>query len=259
MMIRLSLLGAVDLRGSEGDELRTVLAQPKRLALLAYLAVVHPAGFHSRDTLLALLWPDLSQEHGRAALRQALYVLRHALGEGIMVSCGDGVIGLDHRALWCDVAAFDCAIDTGNHAEALRLYNGELLGGFHVAGVPEFERWLDAQRARLAGRAAAAAWALVECDERRGEPSAALQWARRLLEINPDDERALRRVVALLDQLGDRVAAFRAYREFAHRIESDYEMQPAPETQALMSEIRSRAGCPSGAQESQPVDSQSGI
>jgi serine/threonine-protein kinase len=239
-MIRLSLLGAVDLRGPQDDELRTVLAQPKRLALLAYLAAAHPAGFHSRDTLLALLWPDLDQEHARAALRQALYILRHALGDQIMVTCGDGVIGLNYLRLWCDVPAFDCATGKGDRAGALALYGGELLAGFHVAGVPEFERWVDGQRARLAARAATAAWALIECAERQGDLSGALEWARRLVAINPDDERALRREVALLNQLGDRIAALRAYREFSRRIAADYALVPAPETEALISAIRGR-------------------
>jgi DNA-binding SARP family transcriptional activator len=239
-MIRLSLLGTVDLRGPEDEELRTVLSQPKRLALLAYLAIARPSGLHSRDTLLALLWPELNQEHGRAALRQALYVLRQALGGEVMLSFGDGVIGLDHRRLWCDVRAFSGELDQGRRAEALGHYGGELLAGFHVAGVPEFERWLDGERVRLAVRAATATWNLLECAKQRGESSEALEWAFRLLAINQDDERALREVITLLDHLGDRIAAIRMYRAFAHRIAADYGIQPASETEALVSSIRTR-------------------
>ena len=40
-MIEFRLLGSVDLKGPEGT-LRSVLAQPKRVALLAYLAVAKP-------------------------------------------------------------------------------------------------------------------------------------------------------------------------------------------------------------------------
>jgi serine/threonine-protein kinase len=233
------MLGAVDLRGAEDRQLHTVLAQPKRLALLAYLAAATPRAFHSRDTLLALLWPDLNQEHARAALRQALYVLRGALGDSVLVTCGDAVIDLDHSRLWCDVTAFDRAIDAGNRAEALTLYGGELLAGFHVSAAPEFERWLDGERTRLATRAATAAWALTDSEERRGNLIGALEWARRLLSLDRDDERALRRVISLLDQLGDRMAALRAYRDFARRIAAEYGMRPAPETAALISAIRS--------------------
>jgi DNA-binding SARP family transcriptional activator len=53
-MIRLRTLGALDLRDADGQELRGVLAQPKRAALLAYLALATPRGYHRRDTLLAL-------------------------------------------------------------------------------------------------------------------------------------------------------------------------------------------------------------
>lgn len=218
--------------------MRTVLGQPKRLALLSYLAAATPRAFHSRDTLLALLWPDLDQEHARAALRQALYVLRRELGD-VVVTCGDEVIGVNDRRLWCDVIAFDHAIDAGDRARALALYRGELLAGFHVARALEFERWLEGARARLAARAAAAAWGLVDHEQRRGDLASAAEWARRLLSVSPDDERALRRVLALLHMLGDRAAALRAYRDFARRIAADYEIKPAAETDALISAIRS--------------------
>jgi len=51
-MIQLRLLGSVGLTGPAGEELPAVLRQPKRLALLAYLAVALPRGYHRRDTLL---------------------------------------------------------------------------------------------------------------------------------------------------------------------------------------------------------------
>jgi DNA-binding SARP family transcriptional activator len=238
-MIRLSLFGGVALRSADGNELRSVLAQPKRLALLAYLAAATPRTFHSRDTLLALLWPTLDQERARAALRQALYVLRRALGDDVVVTCGDEVIGLDHARLWCDVTAFDDAIDVGDRAVALELYRGELLAGFHVAGALEFERWLDGERARLGGRAAAAAWALSQSAQDAGCLTSALDWSRRLLALAPDDERALRRVVTLLGDLGDRAAAIRTYQAFARRLASDYEIEPTAGTKALIAAIRS--------------------
>ncbi len=75
-MIALRLFGGLELRGSDGLQLDTVLTQPKRVALLAFLAAAAPHRFHRRDTLLGLLWPELDQEHARAALRQALHSRR---------------------------------------------------------------------------------------------------------------------------------------------------------------------------------------
>ena len=71
-MIELRTLGRLDLRDSKGREVRSILSPTKRFALLAYLAVAVPRGFHRRDILLALFWPELDQEHARRALRQAL-------------------------------------------------------------------------------------------------------------------------------------------------------------------------------------------
>ncbi|MBA2459266.1 MAG: hypothetical protein H0V43_09980 [Gemmatimonadales bacterium] len=68
-MIELHTLGVVDLRASDGRELGTILRQPKRLGLLAYLAVASPRRFHRRDSLLALFWPELDQDHARAVAR----------------------------------------------------------------------------------------------------------------------------------------------------------------------------------------------
>jgi DNA-binding SARP family transcriptional activator len=88
-MIQFHTLGRLDLRGPDGVELRSVLQQPKRLGLLAYLAVASPRRFHRRDTLLGLFWPELDQEHARAALRRALYFLRAEHGPDVVTGRGD--------------------------------------------------------------------------------------------------------------------------------------------------------------------------
>src|SRR5687768_17252806 len=93
-MIALQTLGAVDLR-NDGKEVSTVLAQPKRLALLAFLATARPRGFVSRDSLLALFWPESDEERARNSLRQALHHLRRSLGDASIVGRGDREVGVD--------------------------------------------------------------------------------------------------------------------------------------------------------------------
>src|SRR6266704_6192180 len=112
-MIEFRMLGTLNLTGPGGRELRILLAQPRRLALLAYLAAATPQGFHRRDSLLALFWPELDQSHARAALRQALHVVRDALGGDAVTSRGDEEIGLDFAQVSCDVAAFERALRIG--------------------------------------------------------------------------------------------------------------------------------------------------
>ena len=109
-MIELRMLGSLEVKLDSGQS-EVATSQPKRTALLAYLAVARPVGFHRRDTLLALLWPELDASRARHALSQALYGLRSALGEDAIVSRGDAEIGLDRSKVWCDVTALDAALD----------------------------------------------------------------------------------------------------------------------------------------------------
>ncbi len=178
-MIKLGMLGTLSLTDADGHEVRAVLRQPRRLALLAYLAAATPRGFHRRDSLLALFWPELDQEHARAALRQALHVVRDALGADVIVTRGDEEVGLDFERIWCDVVAFDCAVAAGLLHEALEHYRGDLLDGFFIAGAGEFERWLESERGQLREAAAHSARALVEQSEAAGDLAAAAKWARR--------------------------------------------------------------------------------
>src|SRR2546422_8433970 len=136
-MVEFRLLGTLSLTTADGREVGSLLSQPRRLALLAYLAAATPRGPHRRDTLLALFWPEFDQEHARAALRQSLHVLRSALGADAMVSRGDEEIGLDFERIWCDVAAFAGAIVGGELGQALDLYRGNLLEGFFISDAPE--------------------------------------------------------------------------------------------------------------------------
>ncbi len=237
-MAELRLLGTLAVRVNAGHEAAAVLAQPKRLALLAYLAAALPSGFHRRDILLALFWPEADQEHARTALRKSLHFLRHELGAGVIVSRGDEEIGVLEGDVWCDVREFDRALAAGQVADALGLYGGDLLPGLFVSEAPRFERWLEAERTRLRNEAAAAAWALAGRLERERDPDGAARWARWAGALAPEDERAVRRLIALLGRLGDRAGAVRAYQEFATHLEREYEVGPSAETQALVSAVR---------------------
>lgn len=259
-MIQFHTLGVLDLRGPDDHEIRAVLQQPKRLGLLAYLAVSAPRRFHRRDTLLALFWPDLDQEHARAALRRSLYFLRAELGADAVAGRGDEEIGVPEEVLWCDTTALEQALDMGNAERALGLYRGPLLDGLYVSGAAsEYQDWLDGARTRLRGRAAAAARSLSDQMEGEGRLADAAGWCKRALELRPDDEATLGRLLGLLDRSGDRSAALRAYEDFTRRMVQEFELEPSAETRQLVEQIRRRS--PSGGRvvpsEGQIIDSPS--
>ena len=239
-MIEFRLLGALRLADAEGREVKSLLTRPRRLALLAYLAAATPRGLRRRDSLLALFWPELDQEHARAALRQALHVVRDALGADVIVTRGDEEVGLDLERIWCDVVAFDHAVAAEQFGAALDLYQGDLLDGFFISGAGEFERWLEGARGRLRETASRTARTLVGQCETAGDLGAAAEWARRTVRFAPHDEEPARRLIALLDRLGDRAGAVAAYEAFAQRLGADLETEPAAETKALLAAVRAR-------------------
>lgn len=231
-------LGALELRSPDGKEQDGVLSGSKLVALLAYLAVATPRGLHRRDSIVALLWPELDQERARAALRHSVYRLRRSLGADALVNRGDEEIAIDPAIVRCDAVAFEELLAAGSVAEALAIYQGDLLPGFFISGAPEFERWLDGARTRLRGRASAAAWQYATERVRDGHRDEAATWARRALAFAPDDEQMLRRVVTLLAEGGDTAGALREYESFAQRLASEYEAKPSAETTAIVDHLR---------------------
>ena len=156
-MIELSVLGPIQLRGADGHELSALLAQPKRLALLVYLAAARPRGFQRRDKLVALFWADFDQARARQALNKAVHVLRRSLGDAAIVSRGDDEIALDDAVVSSDVRLFDADIAAGNATAALARYRGEFADGLYVDDAPEFDQWLSMERDRVRQTASRAA------------------------------------------------------------------------------------------------------
>ncbi len=241
-LIELRTFGTLDLRGSDGREFRAVLAQPKRLALLAYLAAAAPgtpgaSTFHRRDTLLAVFWPDQDVTRARAALSRAVHYLRASLGEGVVQSLGDEELGVDPDRLSCDATRFRKELSKGRLAEALELYRGDFVEGFFLSDLPELDRWIDSERHRFRDSAAGAARSLSKSAESSGDLAMALHWARQASSYAPYDEPDARRVLLLLGRLGDRGSALEFFERFARRLRSDLELEPSPETVAALNAI----------------------
>lgn len=241
-MYEFRAFGQVVLKAPDGTSLDSILTRPKRLALLAYLTIGSPSGARRRDSLLSIFWPELDTEHARRALRQALYVVRHELGDGAVKTRGAEEILIDPEVFWSDTGAFADAYEVGDFATALELYRGDLLVGFHVPEAADFERWLEDQRGRFKSLAAKAARQLSERSAAEGDLDGAIDAAHRSCELSPYDEDALRHFLKLLDQHGDRGDAMRAYETFATRLQTELEVDPSPETRALVDAIRARKG-----------------
>ncbi len=238
-MAELRTLGRLELVDGESSATHVVAVQPKRLALLAYLTLASPRGPHRREALLALFWPELNENDGRRALRQALHGLRQHLGEGLLESARDDRVGIGEGDFSCDAIAFERALDAGDTAGGLAHYHGDFLEGVFVSDVsPDFEQWVDATRARLRGRATIAASALATAARSSGDRIAEVRLATEASRLAPDDEPRVRALMRALRDSGDRAGALRSFQLFTQRMAEEYDAQPSMRTVALADAMR---------------------
>jgi serine/threonine-protein kinase len=237
-MFQFRVFGSLDLRAPDGEEVLSVLSQPKRTAILVYLALASPQGFHRRDKLAGLFWPEVDQEHARTSLRGAIHFLRRSLGEGLVLSRGDEDIGLDREHFSCDAVAFQEALEAEDLEAALDLFQGDLLEGFFLSGCPEFERWVAGERARFRELAAGAAWGLAHQHLGAGRITDGERLGQRALGLICTDESEARRFIEALAEAGDRAAAVRFHERFEQVLWDMLELEPSSETKALVGKIR---------------------
>lgn len=234
-MLELRTLGALSLRFSdEGGEVRSVLARPKRVALLVYLTLRRPRGRQPRDRILSVFWPEMPFDRGRRALNQAVYVLRRGLGDSVILSDPDGGLSIDPQMLECDAIEFERLLDAGDFERGLRLYRGPLLDGLHLADAFEYERWLATERRRLQRRAIEAAHQLAEAHRSAGNPVAAVRWLRTAAGWAPYDEAVHAAFIEALFEAGDRAGAAEEHGRFVRRLQEDLELAPSAETHAVV-------------------------
>ena len=227
MSLRLELLGGFRVHAGDG-EVPALARQPRRAALLTYLAVERDV---AREAVLTLLWPDAPPDRGRHALNQGIYYLRRMLGAEWVELRGDRCI----VASWVgtDVADIELASAAGEYEEVLRLYDGPFLADTTLVATAEFDIWVDARRAaidRLHRRARRRYLAdLLEAGRRQEALACAEAWCR----LDPLEDEAQHRYMELLAATGERGAALRQFGAYS-RLLDEHGLEPLDETVALV-------------------------
>jgi DNA-binding SARP family transcriptional activator len=223
----------------DGRRLETIASRRAR-SLLAWLAL-HP-GLHARGRVAAIFWPDVLDSSARASLRTTLATLRRSLGDeaGSSIVAGRDRVGLEDRPeVWVDVREIDRLAAEGQRDEALALCGDDLLADLDDDWVLEAR---GAHRQRVGELLAAAG----DAAERAGDLEAAVQHARRRLDLDPVSEEAARALMRRLAGAGDGAAAVAAYAEFRAAVRRELGMAPSAETRALADELRSGPAGASG-------------
>lgn len=239
-MIELRLLGTVELQGISRDRANDLLCKPQPTALLAYLALSSPTGFQRRDYLASLFWPETAQRYARANLRKLLLVLRTSLDKDVFETRGDEEVRIDANILWCDAVAYVAALNDGQLARAHELFRGPLMPGFIATGASPFHEWLDSMRRQYTREATKMVLGLANEHLRNGEHTAVGKLAQFITAIDADfqDERDLRKLIEMLDRIGDRAGALEMYEQFRLRLERDFQALPSKETRALVERMK---------------------
>jgi hypothetical protein len=152
---------------------------------------------------------------------------------------GGVTLRVNAALLTSDVREFDDACAAGDPERALAWYRGPFLDGFHVGGVPEFERWVERQRVEYAGRAATALETLARSAGRRGEPEAAAEWWRRLAAMDPLNTRIATQLMRAMAAAGNRAGALRHAQAHEALVREELGVTPDAAYSALVAGIRS--------------------
>jgi adenylate cyclase len=209
----------------------------RRLALLAVLAAGGERG-RSRDQLLLLFWPDATQTRARHSLDQLLYALRSSLGESVFA--GVNPVRLNPDVVGSDFGAFNAALERGDLETAVDEYRGPFLDGFYLSDAPEFERWADAERARLAASYAGALERLAQNAAAAHDHAAAVQRWRALVEFDPVSGKNAAGLIGTLVNAGDHAAALQYAKRYEALVAEELGMGADPAVAALVAEVRSR-------------------
>lgn len=235
-MLQLRLLGPPEVT-TAGAAPPAELLWRKHLALLVYLTL-SPRRSRTRDHLVGLLWGDKAETAARHSLREAIRVLRQALGADAIETEGQ-LVRLALPEIRIDTEDFERHVEAESWEAAVGLIAGDFLEGFGVPGASDFEDWLTAQRSEWRGHMVAALLGQAQACLRAGRIPEARRLASRSLTADPLSDMAVRTAMQAEALAGDPAAALDLFGTFQRRARESG-VDPSPETAALAERIRGR-------------------
>jgi DNA-binding SARP family transcriptional activator len=222
-MLQLTTFGGLEVDRTDRP-LSGAAVRPRPLALLALVGSAREGGV-SRDRLLAYFWPESDTEHARNSLKQTLFALRRDLQDDLFVT-RNGSLRLNPAVITTDGLQFEAARARGAHGNAVALYRGPFLDGFHIPSLLEFEHWMESERLRLARCYRASLEALATTAYEGGDWRAAVEWWRQLTTVEPLCSRVALRFMRALVATGARTEALEYARRYEGLVRSELDAPP---------------------------------
>ncbi len=220
--LRLQLLGEFTLLADDGEVL--AVNTHRLQSFLAYLAL-HRDTPQPRQRLAFLFWPDSPEPQARANLRNLLHQLRQVLpraGE-LLSTTADTVAWQPGLPIILDVTEFEAALACGAFQQAVELYRGDLL-------LDCYDDWVISERDRLQQLYLDALEQLIQQLEAAQHYRSAIEYAHRLLRIDPLHETTYRRLMRLYALSDDRIGIMRTYDACTAVLKRELDVRPGPET-----------------------------
>jgi TolB-like protein len=236
-MFRMRTLGGAVVEGPVGP-VEGSASQRKPLAFLALLASAGERGM-SRDRIIAYLWPGVASDRAGHRLTQLVYALRRDLAADDLIS-GSPDLRLNPERFDSDVRHFSVAREAGRLEQAVGLYAGPFLDGFFLPDNPEFEQWIDMERARLARDYAELVETLAAAAQAQGDHRHAVHWWQRLADHDPLSSRVTVELMSALAAAGNRAAALDRAQAYQELLRRQLEATPNPAVLALAEHLRLR-------------------
>jgi LuxR family maltose regulon positive regulatory protein len=246
-------LGGLQILRRGTDPITPRAWQGSRPALLFKAILVHGGRHIPKDILIEALWPDRPPGQALQNFKVTLHRLRKLLEPDLNPALGsayihlqDNLVSLDARLCEVDTVAFhrlckqarkiDPSVDTKTLLEmsqtAEALYQGDFL--------PEepYLAWAELKRSTLREEFLQLMYRLGESLGDRQESPAARQCYRRIVRIDPAQEKAQRRLMQMLAEAGRSREALGRYREFRDYLATEIGAAPDAATKDLYRSIR---------------------
>lgn len=215
----------------------TVVSLPGKRTREVVAALASGAGHPvQRQTVWNWLWPEMSKENARRALNTELWRLRQAVNscggcaDDLIASTPDALRLRTDRGFDLDLCAFNTIPADSNSVDCLvtkqQLYKGDFAAG--IEG-----EWIETIRRELRGTYLRLLREIVDSALNTNRLAEAQLFADRLVNEDPYDEKAARRVIRIALARGDHSAAAQAFRALTTRLKDDLDVRPSAKTVAL--------------------------
>ncbi len=241
--LQFRLLGGHDIR-YQGKTITLALPHKGR-ALLVYLLLSER--IHQRKEIAAFLWPQADLDMAQRSLRVLLTILRKTYHLTPFIKTDRIEIGINNpEEIWCDVLDFRKftgsesnagSLDPNTLQRGIDLYLGKFMLGFDATDTP-FDDWLYQQQIALEETVLHGLVALIEQFDAEDNPRAAIEYAYRLVDIDPWREASYRRLMRVLARCDRADAALFAYENCCQILQRELAVLPEQETIALAEQIR---------------------